>query len=57
MKKLTIIDGNSLLFRSFYATFHPGSPIMSTKEGIPTNAVFAFSNMMNKLVSDFDDSS
>jgi len=51
MKKLTIIDGNSLLFRCYFATAYPGSTIMSTKDGIPTNAIFAFSNMINKIIS------
>lgn len=51
MKKLVVIDGNSLLFRSYYATSYAGGEIMKTKEGVPTNAIFAFSNMMNKIVS------
>ena len=50
-KKLTLIDGNSLLFRAYYATVFPGAPIMSNKEGYPTNAVFAFANMINKILS------
>lgn len=51
MDKITIIDGNSLLFRAYYATAYPGVEIMHNKDGVPTNAVFAFSNMMNKIVS------
>lgn len=51
MAKLTIIDGNSLLFRAYFATAYPGVEIMRNQEGIPTNAIFAFSNMMNKIVS------
>ena len=51
MSKLTIIDGNSLLFRAYFATAYPGMEIMRNQEGIPTNAIFAFSNMMNKIVS------
>ena len=51
MSKLTIIDGNSLLFRAYYATAYPGQEIMKTREGIPTNAIFAFSNMINKIIS------
>ena len=50
MPKITIIDGNSLLFRSYYATAYPGVEIMRNQEGIPTNAIFAFSNMINKIV-------
>ena len=55
MPKLTIIDGNSLLFRAYYATAYPGVEIMRNQDGIPTNAIFAFSNMMNKIVSSLKD--
>ena len=51
MPKITIIDGNSLLFRSYYATAYPGVEIMRNQEGIPTNAIFAFSNMINKILA------
>ena len=51
MSKITIIDGNSLLFRAYFATAYPGTEIMRNQEGIPTNAVFAFSNMINKILS------
>ena len=51
MAKITIIDGNSLLFRAYYATAYPGVEIMRNQEGIPTNAIFAFSNMINKILS------
>ena len=51
MAKLTIIDGNSLLFRAYFATAYPGVEIMRNQEGIPTNAIFAFSNMINKIIS------
>ncbi len=54
-KKIIIIDGNSLLYRAYYATAYPGTTIMSTKDGIPTNAIFAFSNMMNKIISSLKD--
>ena len=55
MAKLTIIDGNSLLFRAYFATAYPGMEIMRNQEGIPTNAIFAFSNMINKIVSSLKD--
>ena len=51
MPKLTIIDGNSLLFRAYFATAYPGVEIMRNQKGEPTNAIFAFSNMINKIVS------
>ena len=52
MPKITIIDGNSLFFRAYYATAYPGVEIMRSQDGTPTNAIFAFSNMMNKILSD-----
>jgi len=41
MPKLVIIDGNSLLYRGFYAMRY-----LSTADGTPTNAVFSFTNML-----------
>lgn len=49
MNKIIIIDGNSLLFRAYYATIHTGN-IMTTKSGIPTNAIYGLSNMISKIV-------
>lgn len=54
MKKLVIVDGNSLLFRAYYATSFIGT-IMRRKDGFPTNAIFGFSNMMNKIISTLKD--
>lgn len=51
MSKIIIIDGNSLLFRAFYATYYDPSNIMRTKSGQATNAIFAFSNMIATLLS------
>ena len=51
MPKITIIDGNSLLFRAYFATAYPGVEIMRAQDGTPTNAIFAFSNMINKILS------
>ncbi len=52
MPKLLIIDGNSLLFRAFYALYaiNPDA-IMRTKSGTPTNAIYIFSNMIATLLS------
>ena len=56
MNKAYVIDGNSLLFRAYYATaFNGTEKIMRTKEGIPTNAIFAFSNMINKILGGLKD--
>ena len=51
MSKIIVIDGNSLLFRAFYATYYDPSNIMRTKSGQATNAIFAFSNMITSLLT------
>src|SRR5574344_1098559 len=50
MSKIVIIDGNSLLFRAFYATSFKGGPLLSTSYGTPTNAIVAFSNMLCNIM-------
>ena len=51
MEKVILVDGNNLMFRSFYATLYSGS-IMTNKEGFPTNALYGFVNMLNKIISE-----
>ena len=46
--RLVIIDGNSLLFRAYFAM----RPMM-TKEGVYTHGVYAFINMLNKILADY----
>lgn len=48
MKKLLLIDGNSMLFRAYYATAYTRR--MSTSTGLPTNAVFGFITMIQKAI-------
>lgn len=47
MEKLVLIDGNSLINRAFYAM-----PLLTTRSGIYTNAVYGFMNMFFKMYSD-----
>ncbi len=51
MKKLILIDGNSLLFRAYFA-MRP----MVTSKGIHTQGVFAFVNMLGKIIKDYEPS-
>ena len=51
MKKIILIDGNSLMFRSFYATAYTGN-LMQNKQGLYTNALFGFCNMISKLLEE-----
>lgn len=45
--ELVLIDGNSLINRAFYAT-----PLLTSPDGTPTNAVYAFLNMLFKIEKD-----
>ena len=46
--KLLLIDGNSVLFRGYYATSYGN--IMKTSKGVYTNAIYAFAGMLNKAI-------
>ena len=47
MPKLMLIDGNSLVNRAYY-----GVRPLSAPDGTPTNAVFGFLNILQKLLDD-----
>ena len=49
MNKIILVDGNNLLFRSYYATAYNGN-FMKNSKGFPTNALFGFANMINKII-------
>ena len=49
MNKIILVDGNNLLFRSYYATAYNGN-FMNNSKGFPTNALFGFTNMINKII-------
>ncbi len=51
VKKLILIDGNNLMFRSYYATAYSGN-MMKNSKGMPTNALFGFVSMMNKIIAE-----
>ena len=52
MNTLVLIDGNSLMYRAYYATAYSGN-LMKTSTGIFTNALYGFVNMMNKVLEDY----
>lgn len=45
MDKLLLIDGHSILNRAFYAL-----PLLKNKQGVYTNAVYGFINMLQKFI-------
>ena len=51
MKKIIMIDGNNLMFRSYYATAYNGN-FMNNSKGFPTNALFGFVNMIHKIINE-----
>ena len=51
VKKLILIDGNNLMFRSYYATAYNGN-MMKNSQGMPTNALFGFVSMLNKIINE-----
>lgn len=51
MKNLILVDGNNLMFRSYYATAYSGN-IMKNSKGVPTNALFGFVSMINKIIAE-----
>ncbi len=48
-KRVILLDGNSLMFRAYYATAYTGN-LMQTSSGLYTNALYGFVNMMNKIM-------
>ena len=53
MKKIILVDGNNLLFRSYYATAYTGN-MMKNSKGFPTNGLYGFINMMNRIIKEED---
>ena len=48
MKKLMVLDGNSIVNRAFYGV----SQNLTTRDGQPTNAIVGFLNILNKLLEE-----
>ena len=48
--RLILIDGSAYIFRAYY-----GLPPMNRSDGTPINAVFGFTNMLVKLIEDYND--
>ena len=49
-KRLVIIDGNSLIFRAYYAIQRP----MITKSGQYTHGIYGFLNMLSKIQKEYE---
>ncbi|MGD0230095.1 MAG: DNA polymerase I [Syntrophorhabdales bacterium] len=47
MDRIFLVDGNSYVYRAFFAT-----PYLSNSKGMPTNAIYAFISMIRKLINE-----
>ncbi|WP_100373731.1 DNA polymerase I [Bacillus sp. FJAT-45037] len=47
MKKLVLIDGNSIAYRAFFAL-----PLLNNDKGVYTNAVYGFTTMLLKIIEE-----
>lgn len=46
-ERLVLVDGNALFHRAYHAVPH-----LTNKDGVPTNAVYGFTNIMLKMMGD-----
>ena len=53
MKKIIILDGNSVMFRAYYATAYTGN-LMQARSGLYTNAIYGFVNMIQHILQTED---
>ncbi len=47
-KTLYLLDGQGLIYRAYHAL-----PYLSTSKGLPTNAIYGYTSMLIRLVSDY----
>ena len=50
MKRMILVDGNSLMYRAYYGMSANGNLTQNSK-GLYTNAIYGFIRMMNPLLS------
>jgi DNA polymerase I len=48
-RELFLIDGNSLVYRAFFAL----PETIATSKGVPTNAIFGFASMLVKILTEY----
>ena len=54
MKRMILVDGNSLMYRAYYGMAAVGN-LTSNSKGLYTNAIYAFARMINHLIdSEYD---
>lgn len=50
MKRIILVDGNSLMYRAYYATAFTGN-LMQNSKGLYTNAIYSFIKMLDHLIN------
>ena len=50
MKRIILVDGNSLMYRAYYATAFSGN-LMQNSKGLYTNAIYSFIKMLDHLIN------
>ena len=53
MSKLFLIDSYGFIFRAFHARARTGAPLMRTRAGFSTEAVYIFNNMVRRLMATY----
>ena len=51
--ELYLVDGSGFIFRAYFAMAYSGRGAMTNPEGVPTSAVFGFTQMLMKLLNDY----
>jgi len=52
--ELFLVDGSGFIFRAYFAMAYSGRGEMTNPEGVPVSAVFGFTQMLLKLLNDYD---
>ena len=52
--ELYLVDGSGFIFRAYYAMAYSRSSGMTNPEGLEVGAVFGFTNMLLKMLSDYN---
>ena len=54
MKRMILVDGNSLMYRAYYG-MAAGGGLTQNSKGLFTNAIYGFARMINHLInSEYD---
>lgn len=53
MKRMIVLDGNSIMFRAYFATAYTGN-LMQARSGLYTNAIYGFVNMMQHIIKTWE---